>query len=902
MAKKIIQKTLASAFSLAIAASSTSFAPQSKLTFSNSMAASAASDETGNSEDTYKSVFERFFPIGGLIDMNNPRNDYILDNYTLLSEEYGLKPDHLLNQEDCQASGSETEVPVSFHFAEPTLELCNEYHIPLFGSTFVWYSQTPQWFFREGFQNSTAYVDKETMDKRLESFIKNTFEELAWQYPDLTISAYEVCKEVFVNDGGDLRPASDNAWMQIYGSDEYIINAYKYARKYAPTGTKLYYSDYNEYMPEKTSDICDLAQKILDEGDYLDGIGMEAVLDVSYPTLDAFQTALTQFESLDLDIMLTEFSVYDESRSEKQLEIYRDILSICMDHHQNISGVILDDSFGCGWKPCTAPTIQKILDHSFIRFSFMDADTNEYINFDEISFAPTVGYRDDEDVIAYIDMADVSANMNPYFWKCKYGNADILNFDINKDSVPQGYTLADSDTKITQYDNGFADVVVKLKREAKAPLNPGEARIIITDSETGELIPWKDIDSVSMSTDIGYKKSDVPGGWIYTGPIYRINSNPYYCDLAKYMNADKFNVSLGAIPDGYYLIKGGTKYTMNTNQSLEIEFQLKKLPKGDVNADERFSIADVVLFQKWLLAIPDTQLKSWKAADYNDDKVLNVSDLTLMKQKLRSKVVAPDLTVVNPSTFITLEERTLFKGPDESYESITVIPADTRMSELGYNSNEHWLYTKYDGQYGWIKAVKDDSLLPTIYFEQYAAKPVIYLYPEQETDVHVELELTESELSTTYPKYQNGWDVTAYPDGTLVNKADGTHHEYLFWDSANCRTRFDFSKGFCVAGSDTESFLKEKLTYMGLTESEMNEFIVYWLPLMEHNAYNLIAFQGETYTDSAKLNITPTPDSLLRVFMAYVPLESAVEIEPQELATFERIGFTVVEWGGCNIK
>ena len=85
---------------------------------------------------------------------------------------------------------------------------------------------------------------------------------------------------------------------------------------------------------------------------------------------------------------------------------------------------------------------------------------------------------------------------------------------------------------------------------------------------------------------------------------------------------------------------------------------------------------------------------------------------------------------------------------------------------------------------------------------------------------------------------------------------------------------------------------------MGLTEAEMNEFIVYWLPLMEHNKYNLISFQSDVYSNSAKLNITPTPDSLLRVFMAYVPLENAVNIEPQELDTFERKGFTVVEWGG----
>ncbi|WP_051411391.1 hypothetical protein [Ruminococcus flavefaciens] len=167
-------------------------------------------------------------------------------------------------------------------------------------------------------------------------------------------------------------------------------------------------------------------------------------------------------------------------------------------------------------------------------------------------------------------------------------------------------------------------------------------------------------------------------------------------------------------------------------------------------------------------------------------------------------------------------------------------------------------------------------------------KPVIYIYPEKETDVHVELELTTSDLYTTYPRYNNDWDVTAYPDGSLLNKADGTNHKYLFWESVNARTRFDFSKDFCVAGSDTESFLKEKLTYMGLTEEEMNEFIVYWLPKMEHNKYNLIAYQGDVYTNSAKLSITPTPDSLLRIFMAYVPLEVKVDIEPQQLEIFER--------------
>ena len=331
-----------------------------------------------------------------------------------------------------------------------------------------------------------------------------------------------------------------------------------------------------------------------------------------------------------------------------------------------------------------------------------------------------------------------------------------------------------------------------------------------------------------------------------------------------------------------------------------------KVIKGDVNTDRVFDISDVVLVQKWLLGVPNTKLADWKAADFCNDNKLDVIDLCLMKRELTKKMVTtyvePDERFEFGIPFRVLEdELKMYAGPDESYNVITSIPAGTRLAESGVkNNNNTWLFTEYNGQCGWINTLGPFGKM-VIRFDEAAKKPVIYLYPKKVTDVHVELELMESELNTTYPKYNNGWDVTAYPDGTLLNKADNTHHKYLFWDSVNCHTRFDFSNGFCVAGSDTESFLKEKLTYMGLNEQEMNEFIVYWLPLMEHNAYNLISFQGDAYTDSAKLDITPTPDSECRVFMAYVPLEKNVNIEPQQLDTFERKGFSVVEWGGVEV-
>jgi endoglucanase len=328
---------------------------------------------------------------------------------------------------------------------------------------------------------------------------------------------------------------------------------------------------------------------------------------------------------------------------------------------------------------------------------------------------------------------------------------------------------------------------------------------------------------------------------------------------------------------------------------------------GDVNADGVFGVADVVLMQKWLLTAPGAELIDWEAGDLCKNGRLDVFDLCMMKRTLFGKTsaeyVKPDSFLEFGPRFTTDEELKLYLGPDESYDAADTVPADTSLNEWGFQeANDLWIFTQYNGQYGWIRAYKEDDVTPTVHFEMMAKKPVIYLYPEEETDVHIELELTESELSTTYPRYNNGWDVTAYPDGTLLNRADGTHHRYLFWDSVNCRTRFDFSKGFCIAGDDTESFLREKLTCMGLNEDEMNEFIVYWLPLMEHNAYNLISFQSDAYTDTAKLDITPSPDSVCRIFMAYVPLDENVDAEPQELETFERNGFTVVEWGGCEVK
>ena len=179
-------------------------------------------------------------------------------------------------------------------------------------------------------------------------------------------------------------------------------------------------------------------------------------------------------------------------------------------------------------------------------------------------------------------------------------------------------------------------------------------------------------------------------------------------------------------------------------------------------------------------------------------------------------------------------------------------------------------------------------------------KPVIYLYPTEQTDITVELRY-DGVLAFSYPAYNDGWSVTAYPDGTLINHDDNKEYSYLFWEGYS-ECDYDLSSGFVIRGADTVRFLQEKLSYMGLMPREYNEFIVYWLPLMQNNAYNLITFQNEAYTDKAELVVNPTPDNIIRVFMVFKPLHKPINIDEQELRQFVRTGFTVIEWGGCRLQ
>ena len=185
-------------------------------------------------------------------------------------------------------------------------------------------------------------------------------------------------------------------------------------------------------------------------------------------------------------------------------------------------------------------------------------------------------------------------------------------------------------------------------------------------------------------------------------------------------------------------------------------------------------------------------------------------------------------------------------------------------------------------------------------------KPIIYLYPEEETELDVALGAPDL-LTVTYPKYQDGWHVVAYPDGTLKDLTTGRELYSLYWEGVR-NDEPDLSSGFVVKGEDSASFLEEKLDYLGLNPKEAEEFIVYWLPKLESSPYNIIKFEdSDTIEHNMPLKISQngrpvTPDTLIRIRMAFHSIEQPINISEQQLVPSpHRHGFTVVEWGGTEV-
>ncbi len=225
--------------------------------------------------------------------------------------------------------------------------------------------------------------------------------------------------------------------------------------------------------------------------------------------------------------------------------------------------------------------------------------------------------------------------------------------------------------------------------------------------------------------------------------------------------------------------------------------------------------------------------------------------------------------------------------------TLLIINHANNQAELDYpDSSSHYIDDYYDEN-------GEKRPLP------YLAKPIIYLYPETETEISVTLGRPEL-LTTTYPEYMNGWRVLAEPSGKLTDLDTGRELYALYWEGLRDQAHLATIKadGFIVTRADTTDFLEEKLALLGLNEREAEEFIVYWLPRLRESAYNYIRFETAAEINSTMpLTISPQPDTTIRVMMTFAHLDSPDQftVREQILTPATRQGFTVVEWGGSEI-
>ena len=208
-----------------------------------------------------------------------------------------------------------------------------------------------------------------------------------------------------------------------------------------------------------------------------------------------------------------------------------------------------------------------------------------------------------------------------------------------------------------------------------------------------------------------------------------------------------------------------------------------------------------------------------------------------------------------------------------------------------------------------------------------AVKPIIYIY-NNTNNKNLQLSLTLDNIAdkdslVLYPladKYTDidndsinlVWNITTNEDNTIT-ASDNKEYSYIFWEALGNTEKYNFDDGvgYCVKGENTENFLKETLSNIGLTPKEYNEFIVYWLPLMQNNEYNLIKFYGldknDIYNEDYTLTVKEDNNIInnqLRVFMIWKSSDSEITLEPQNFTNveFDRYnGTAIVEWGGSEI-
>ena len=258
-----------------------------------------------------------------------------------------------------------------------------------------------------------------------------------------------------------------------------------------------------------------------------------------------------------------------------------------------------------------------------------------------------------------------------------------------------------------------------------------------------------------------------------------------------------------------------------------------------------------------------------------------------------------------------LDKKNLIGNSDDGFQVFQITSADSPLVQFLYKQYKvgrdypsappiisldqfaqapnHIIYQETNGD--WVILTN-----PEYSVQAECGKPVIYLYPEKDTQVSVKVGANITKSEPTYPR--NGWTVLAHPNGQLDYQ--NSVYPNLFWEGTGLGIYANHAgEGFVVPQSKLISTINSHLKLQGLNTQESKDFMEFWTDKLPQTPYVRLTWLDTTDMNVlAPLSVSPRPKSVIRIFLEFEGLEKNIYLKPQKLTTINRDGFTLVEWGG----
>ncbi len=321
------------------------------------LALSSCSKKADVKDQKLCSVAEKHgFKMGAVISAftvnDSAYTDMLKSDFNSITASNEFKAYSLLNQ--YASTKSENGMPaMNYAAADMIAKFAQENGIGIRGHVLVWDAYMPVWFFKEGYSNNGAFVDSDTMKKRLEYYIDDVVTHFETKFPGV-VYCWDVVNEA-VADGTNecnedderrirtLRGGSPNYFYDVIGPD-YVELAFKYARntvnKVNPN-IKLFYNDYNTFYSPKKEAIGKLLASINKNEKLCDGLGMQGYVGgygqqsgcMNPNDIKLFSEAIKFYGQMGLEVHVTELALrnYDLEKASEHEAFYENFFKMLAD-------------------------------------------------------------------------------------------------------------------------------------------------------------------------------------------------------------------------------------------------------------------------------------------------------------------------------------------------------------------------------------------------------------------------------------------------------------------------------------------------------------------------------------------------------------------------------------------